>query len=55
MPERGWGDWGGSRRPTMAETRLTKGIAEQLLADEEPVDINEFAELDDDDEDWDEE
>ena len=32
----------------MAEKRLTKEIAEQFLADDESVDLNEFTELDDD-------
>ena len=31
----------------MAEKRLTKEIAEQFLADDESVDLNEFTELDD--------
>jgi len=32
----------------MSEKRLTKEIAEQFLADNEPVDLSEFTELDDD-------
>ncbi len=32
----------------MAEKRLSREIAEQFLADEGAVDLNEFTELDDD-------
>ena len=38
-------DCGGSGRPTVAEKRLTKEIAEQFLADDESVDLEEFTEL----------
>jgi len=39
---------GRSRRPTIAEKRLTKEIAEQFLADDESVDLCDFMELNDD-------
>jgi len=47
MPGLEWGNWGGRRRSSMAEKRLTKEVAEQFLADDESVDSREFTELDD--------